>query len=167
MILAQTIPVPDEATNPWSWIALVLVIGLGALFLRYDSGKDGRITSAEKREADTLDRADKREQALLEDNKAQATVLQQQSSTLMSIAGLAESAVDMAKQGNAKIDVANQKIDGLQSTVSELNKTIDIINGGSQKIEEMRRTIEDLRYLLESSSPPPNPPSRRRTTQGG
>lgn len=85
MILFQ-VPLPTNDTNPYIWIAGVLVVALGALFVRYDNGNAKR-----------TERCESREDRILEDNRAQAATIKEQSTTLVRVAALAEDSFAMAK----------------------------------------------------------------------
>lgn len=99
MIFLQ-VPLPTNDTNPYIWIAGVLVVALGALFVRYDNGKDQR----------TL-RCEKREDLILEDNRAQAATIKDQSTTLLRVAGVAEESFAMAKATSEKIDTIQRLLE--------------------------------------------------------
>jgi hypothetical protein len=101
VMLAFQVSMPTNDTNAWVWIAGVLVVALGALFLRYDGGQNKR-----------AERCEKREDLVLEDNRAQAATIKEQSTTLLRVSTLTENAVEGIK-------VTHQKVDNLQRLLEE------------------------------------------------
>lgn len=99
-MLFMQVSMPTNDTNAWIWIAGVLVVALGALFLRYDGGQNKR-----------TERCEKREDLILEDNRAQAATIKDQSTTLLRVASLAEDALTMAKATSAKIDMIQRSLE--------------------------------------------------------
>lgn len=92
MIFLQ-VPLPTNDTNPYIWFAGIMAAALGALFVRYDNGNAKR-----------TERCEKREDLILEDNRAQALTIKEQSTTLLRVAGIAEESFAMAKATSDKID---------------------------------------------------------------
>jgi hypothetical protein len=93
MMEALQVSMPTNETNAWVWIAGVLVVALGALFLRYDGGQNKR-----------AERCEKREDLVLADNRSQAETIKEQSTTLLRVAGLAENTVEGIKVTHQKVD---------------------------------------------------------------
>jgi hypothetical protein len=93
MIGLMQVTMPTDGTNPYAWF---LVIALGAIGFMFKILNDGQNKRAE--------RCEKREDLILEDNRAQAATIKEQSATLLRVSSLAENTVEGIRITHAKVD---------------------------------------------------------------
>ena len=87
------VPTPASGTEAWPWVAALIASALGFVYFKYQSSQEARIK-----------RYEEREDAVIADNRAQASVLKDQSTAILHSVQIAETALELAKQTNDKLD---------------------------------------------------------------
>jgi hypothetical protein len=91
-MIAFQVPPPPDSESAYAWFALLAVIALGALFLKYDGGKEKRSERAEKQVDD-----------LTADNKAQTATMRDLADQQETLVDLVEKAVSGVLAIDAKM----------------------------------------------------------------
>jgi hypothetical protein len=111
MIAFQTVPIPAAGQEPWPWIAAIALSAAAFGFLKWNGAQEARIA-----------RCEKREDAILEDNKAQAGTIREMSSVLLRNVSVTEGIGEMVKTANIKIESTERKLDDVRRALEELTQ---------------------------------------------
>lgn len=113
MFLLQ-VDIPANDTNPWLWIAALMVPAIGYVFHLYVSTNSGRTT-----------RCETREDGLIKDLSSQTQLMKDQSSINLRLVTLVEGSVELQKLATAKIDQNSTKIDLQERKIDELIRRLE------------------------------------------
>jgi hypothetical protein len=136
VIAFQSIPIPVAGQEPWPWIAALMAGALGFLFVKYDGGKDARAI-----------RCEKREDVILEDNRAQAATIKELSTATLRSVDIAEDAFEMGKMTH----------DALIAAIARNDASNEYQNKSLQEL------IANWEFHLHETSDQPKPLRQRRS----
>lgn len=126
------IPFPTEATNPWAWVAFICVLGVVAIAAYSKVQADKLAKAAEVLAAEVKERTSRcesREDKLIEDNRTCIANTKDLLAAALRATELSESAVELHRGTDAKIEANRVGIDALRESIGDIKRAV----------EEMRR----------------------------
>lgn len=113
-LLFQTVPIPAAGQEPWPWIAAIALSAAGFGFLKWNGAQEARIT-----------RCEQGYDAILADNKSQASTIREMSSTLLRIVTVSEGIGDVVKTVSERVNSNERKLDDIRRAMDEIAQPHD------------------------------------------